>query len=228
MSRWFELGSKNGACLLLVVGLCVTGAALPAQEVRETILAGDPVGGIFGGVGANRCAFGWFMERGYSDVTVAASMANGSGRGGPPSPGVAYLMRAIGPGTTADQEVASKPFELPPSFEGMFTFFSGLNLPPGRYWLVLVTPGPPASYANVEIGKPLALSAAEGSHYLGTLDVIESRYADYPPASAFSRIVVCHDEACLPEYAFVFRVEGVPVAGPPISETGGQFQPGPR
>jgi hypothetical protein len=82
----------------------------------------------------------WNQTTGYSGVNIAMPLADLSA-GGPIAgvEGTVYLMNQIGPGTTTANEVAAP---VPISgLTGVFTpvtLFTGLSLPPGNYYVVLV------------------------------------------------------------------------------------------
>ena len=177
-------------------------AALPASAGSDTIVAAQPTDKLLGWTGAS-VAVGWSQERAFHEVTISALLGNGGG----PAAGRAYLMRSVGPGTTRADEVAKRYYDLPPDFTGMVPLFSGLDLGPGRYWLVLWNRGGGrSSYANVGVASPLSLSLAPGSRYLGSLGGTSDE-AEYPPGSKFAETVAsCETMECLARYGFVFSV----------------------
>jgi len=96
------------------------------------------------GVGYHWYAEGWSLNQAYSNVSVATTVGN-------PGDRVSfYLTTGIGPGTAADV-VASTTF-TPLSSQETDTVFSGLDLGPGNYFVVMASfsgsvwwPGNPAT-----------------------------------------------------------------------------------
>jgi len=58
-------------------------------------------------------------------------------------------------------------FTLPASFLGSFTLFPEIALDSGNYWLILTSPGPPASYANWSASNPATVTTGLGGQFLG-------------------------------------------------------------
>jgi hypothetical protein len=74
----------------------------------------------------------WTASSAYSNVSIAAEV----GLDGQSSPISAWLTTAIGPTETAADQIASASFS-PVTGDEVDTIFSGLNLAPGTYYLVL-------------------------------------------------------------------------------------------
>ena len=160
-----------------IVLLVVTALSAGAQPVVFSIAGSDE-----GATGANGLAVGWSFSRRVTNVTISALLNNGGGYAG----GTAYLMKRIGPGTTPEDEIATKQFELPLGFKGQVTLFTELDLPAGDYWLVFVTPREgPFSYVNWIISLPLELHKIPGARYLGTTWGDLYSTGIYVPASQF-------------------------------------------
>jgi len=126
----------------------------------------------------------------YTNVTISMPLLDNSS-GGPiaGTEGTAYLVNAINTGATAANEVA--PPVTISGLTGAFasrTLWSGIALPPGTYYVVLV------AAANTPLGSP-SLSAEAGSAGsmvvtpgVGVSDVgarVTSAIAPFPPASNF-------------------------------------------
>ena len=148
----------------------------------------------------------------YTNVTISMPLLDGSS-GAPISgtEGTAYLVNAINTSATSANEVA--PPVTISGLSGTFvwrTLWSGISLPPGTYYVVLV------AAANTPLGSP-SLSAEAGSSAsmivttgVGVSDVgvqVTSAIAPFPPASNFGGF---H----LPSQIFVL-VSGDPASGPP-------------
>jgi hypothetical protein len=118
-----------------------------------------------GGTGAHGLAVGWSLDRDYRNVSISARMNNGGG----PAAGVAYLMRAIGPGASPADEVAREEFDLPLPFDGMVPLFKELDLRAGTYWLVFSRPlDGRFSYANWLIARSPTMRTSRGVKFIGT------------------------------------------------------------
>lgn len=111
---------------------------------RHTLLAtrssrrqGQKDGGII--IEFAFAAVSWTQAQTYDNVSISVNVDNSPAPGTVAgTPGNAYLMTAIGPGTTTASEVASTVFTFPPSpSSGLTSLFSGLDLPAGTYYLVL-------------------------------------------------------------------------------------------
>ncbi len=126
----------------------------------------------------------------YTNVTISMPLTDESS-GGPigGTEGTAYLVNAIGTGATAANEVA--PPVTISGLSGSFasrTLWSGISLPPGTYYIVLV------AAANTPFGSP-SLSAEAGNSGsmvvttgAGVTDVgsrVTSAIAPFSPASNF-------------------------------------------
>ncbi|HET8774384.1 MAG TPA: hypothetical protein VFP80_11350 [Thermoanaerobaculia bacterium] len=166
------------------------------------IMAGGPGEG---GTGIETLSQGWSMHQPFRNVTISAHLSNGGGS----ARGIAYLMRAIGPGTTCASEVASVKFDLPLGYQGMYTLFTGLDLAAGDYWLVFSKPRRgPFSYANWTLTTPLDLTTGPRIRYLGMAWVTsEERIAEYVPASDF--------DVLTDQFPYRFEVTGDPVPSVP-------------
>src|ERR1700689_1855570 len=94
----------------------------------------------FGFTGQPAFVMGWNQSLGYTNVTITAPLEDNTAAG--PiggTEGTVYLMNQVGPGTTTANQVA--PPVLVSGLTNAFTtvtLFSGLSLPPGNYYLVLV------------------------------------------------------------------------------------------
>lgn len=126
----------------------------------------------------------WNQTTTFANVSITMPLADFSN---PPIAGVegtVYLMRQIGPGTTASSEVVP-----PVAITGLTsvsvtrTLFSGLTLPPGNYYVVLVpTTSTPQSMSPFAASTP-AVAVGTGVTALGTGSIGVATPASYPPAS---------------------------------------------
>jgi hypothetical protein len=125
------LGSYSQAGTITIVS--VTDLAVPVN--RSDLFVG--------GANSNVVAASWTQAASFSDVTIDASLATDLATF---QTGTAYLMSAIGPGTTPASEVVAPagfaaPFVAQPNGPVPLTvLFSGLSLGPGTYYLVLSAP----------------------------------------------------------------------------------------
>lgn len=121
--------------------------------VSVTDSSSSPRGYLFlGGQYSNVVATSWTQSGTFAKVTIDALLfsSDASFRSG-----TAYLMSAIGPGTTSASEiVAPVEFTAPLSSGGqsipLTVLFSGLTLGPGTYYLVISAPS-----GNETDGSPL-------------------------------------------------------------------------
>ena len=192
---------------LLAVTLLLTTASLLSAANVFTVTA--PSGASFGDTAQ---AVGFRTTTFYTNVTISMPLLDGSS-GGPigGTEGTAYLVNAINTGATAANE-AAPPVTIS-GLTGSFasrTLWSGISLPPGTYYVVLV------AAANTTPAASPSLSAEGGSSGsmvvttgVGVSDVgarVTSAIAPFPPASNFGGFNP-------PSQIFVL-VSGDPVAGP--------------
>jgi hypothetical protein len=200
-----EIATARRTYMKTSIGLLLLFLSLPAlaQEPSQTILSS--VGAADGWTGIETLSLGWSLDHGYRNVRLAARLANGGGSGR----GIAYLMRAMGPGTTCASEVAQVSFDLPLRYDGMFVLFENLDLGPGDYWLVFSKPRHgPFSYANWMAGFASNITKASDVHYLGMAWVnAEELIGEYVPASAFN----VRTDA----WAYQLEIRGEAVPAPP-------------
>ena len=135
-----DLGSK----LIRTLMLAAMVALGPAEVARATTIASifgpdNPFGTLPGlGIGAGR-ATQWQSALAFDDVTVTADLTTFIGI---PSTATVFLTTKIGPGTTAADEIAHTTVALPDFFapSHTVTLFTGLNLAPADYYLLIATP----------------------------------------------------------------------------------------
>jgi hypothetical protein len=123
--------------------------------------------------------------------------------------GQAYLMTAIGPGTTVASQVATAPFFVPGTLvtPTSVNLFSGLSLGPATYYLLLT--GPAASpFFYWSTAVPATVTVDPVTTLLP--DRVGVAGASYPPANFFGVI----DVALRPDRN-QFSVTGTPVTGVP-------------
>lgn len=119
--------------------ICCLLALSAGVSLAATVFSITPSPSYEGGVGLSDIAIGWTQTGTYSGVTISMILADGT-PGGPLSgtEATAYLMNAVGPGTTVSNEVTT-----PDTVSGLsdtfsdVTLFSGLTLPAGTYYLVI-------------------------------------------------------------------------------------------
>lgn len=136
---------------------------------------------------ANQLAMvtGWSHTSGYQNVSIVMPLADLT-NGGPiaGTEGTVYLMNQVGPGTTVANQVAP-----PVTVSGLTatftdrTLYSGLTLPPGNYYLVLVS-----TSANSLSMSPQGSSTPTRTFGAGVTALngdSQITVAAYPPATAF-------------------------------------------
>jgi PEP-CTERM motif len=124
-----------------VVSVFVLGLADVARATPIASIFGppNPFGGFPGvGIGAGR-ATQWQSALAFEDVTITADLTSFLGV---PSTATAFLTTRIGPGTTPADEIAHATVALPDFFapSQTVTLFTGLNLAPADYYLIITTP----------------------------------------------------------------------------------------
>jgi hypothetical protein len=164
---------------------------------------------FLGGQNTNVVAVSWSQTAAFSNVIIDASLVSSdSGFRG----GMAYLMNAIGPGTTpASEVVAPASFTAPVSTDTsvdvpLTVLFTGLNLGPGTYYLVLAAPHAdvfPSPLGWQDANTPVVTSAAAASIGFSFIALGPS-VAPFAPASQFN----------ISTSATMFDVSGVLVPEP--------------
>jgi len=168
-----------------------------------------PPAAIFGASGqqmvtskADALAIGWSMARPHRNVSISVRAESGYDDY---SIVRAYLMTRIGPSTHPSAEIARTAYELPPSFDGSWILFEGLDLPAGEYWLVFERP-PHAERGEPEwlVSSIQGIRAGNGTQFLGTRSYSYVNHrTDYTPAAHYGQT------AGLVGYAVA--VSGIPV-----------------
>jgi hypothetical protein len=145
-----------------------------------------------GGQYSNVVATSWTQRAGFSNVTIDASLVSIDATF---RSGTAYLMSAIGPGTTSASEVvAPVNFTAPLSSGGgpipLTVLFSGLTLTPGKYYLVLTAPfqaGTNGSALTWQIPTIPVIMTAPSAKIGNAFEANTSLFPanPFPPASTF-------------------------------------------
>jgi hypothetical protein len=161
-------------------------------SVSDSAIPADRADFFLGGQFRNVVATSWTLTANFSNVTIDASLVSNDDTF---RDGTAYLMNAIGPGTTAASEfVAPAIFTAPVGNQfgpvPLTVLFSGLDLGPGTYFLVLSAP-----FQDKTFGSPLrwqiptdpvittAASATDGTPFLA--NTFYTTVNPFPPASSF-------------------------------------------
>jgi len=112
---------------------CAAACALGAQEIVALESLGG-VGSAAESAGGQSLAMGWSTASAASQVNIWVNLftANSPGTG----TGTAYLMRNIGPTATSEDQVAVQRVTAPNNSTWV-RLFSNLDLPAGRYYVVL-------------------------------------------------------------------------------------------
>jgi hypothetical protein len=148
--------------------------------------------GIGNGNGQQAAAMGFALYIGAQNVSISAPMSVLLEN----TPVTAYLSTQIGPGTTQSDVIAKANFVLPPNTSDpnnyQFTnetFFSGLNLPAGNYYLSLVeTDGTNEAGAGLVFsGSQTFLFPPGVSGFLGTFGA-NSQSGTFAPGFSYSNL----------------------------------------
>jgi hypothetical protein len=99
----------------------------------------------------------WSQTVAYSHVAIDATLRTWTLGGS----GTAYLTRRVGSGTTAADQLASAPFSFPASYSPV-RLFSGLDLPPGTYYLTLAANAPADGLWNAVFACTSVIGTAPG------------------------------------------------------------------
>ena len=178
---------KLGLVASALVTLCSYSFADTIVSVTDSLTSTNRAGLFLGGQYSNVVATSWTQSASFSNVTIEALLGSvdASFRSG-----TAYLMSAIGPGTTSASEVAVPvDFTAPLDSGGepvpLTVLFSGLSLAPGTYYLVLSAP-----FRDQTGGSPLVWAIPTEPVYATapsvTLGVAFDAHTDpFLPASSF-------------------------------------------
>ena len=165
--------------LASVAFLFTVGVVLHAANIINTSGSNS-----FGFSGQPAFVTAWNQTTGYSGVSIVMPLADLSS-GGPIGgvEGTVYLMNRIGPGTTTANQVAA-----PVQISGLtnaftpITLFTGLTLPPGNYYVVLVpTNSSPMSMSPDGTNVSVVVTTGTAVTTLGV--GVPLTLAAYPPAS---------------------------------------------
>lgn len=176
------------SCLLVILSFPCFADTIVSVTDASSLNAGSL---YLGGQYSNVVAVAWTQYHSFSDVAIDALLVSSDASF---RSGTAYLMRAIGPGTTSASEiVAPVAFTAPLGNGGAIAptvLFSGLTLTPGTYYLVLFAP-----FRNETDGSPLGwviptnpvLTSAASARVTGFLDANTTLFppAQFAPASRF-------------------------------------------
>lgn len=208
MSFFSQLSRKSVLCAGALVMLCSYSFAGTIVSVTDGA-EGGRAALFLGGQLGNVVALPWTQGASFSNVIISANLMS---RDPDFRKGTAFLMDAIGTGTTVASEVVP-PVDFIAPADGrdnppLTVLFTGLNLGPGTYYLVLTAP------TRIEdAGSPLVWQLAAGgrgvtapSVTLGNIVLAgnfnSSGLDPFPPASSF----VPFD----PQERLIFDVTSVP------------------
>jgi hypothetical protein len=178
------------ACVLLT--LFSYSFADTIVSVTDSLASTNQAGYYLGGQYSNVVATSWTQHGTFSDVTIDALLGSLDASF---QSGTAYLMSAIGPGTTSASEVVAPVGFTAPLASGGGTIpvtvlFSGLTLTPGTYYLVLSAP-----FRDETDGSPLhwaiptnpVITASTSARLGAAFEANTTLFpADpFPPASTF-------------------------------------------
>jgi hypothetical protein len=173
------------------LGLCITGSLLalaPATAFADPIIISETSGGTVNTSPAIYSeqigAASWTTTSAYSNVSIAATVGAYVGSGTM----TAYLTTAIGPTETAADQVATSTIPVGGGPE-QDTFFSGLSLGAGTYYLVLTSSATPLDYWFGSNGAGgTTITTDTGVTYGGDYFVVLFLNGANPPASNFTYV----------------------------------------
>jgi hypothetical protein len=139
----------------------------------------------FGFSGQPAFVIGWNQAISYTGVTITMPLLDST-----PTPltgveGTVYLVNQIGPGTTSANQVAA-PVQIS-GLTGAYTtvtLFSGLSLPAGNYYLVLVPTNTNPMSASPEGSSGANVTNTTGTSVTSLGAGVPTTLAGYPPASS--------------------------------------------
>ena len=187
-----QLSCKVPILVCALLNLCAMCPADTVVSVTDSVLPFNQGSLFLGGQYSNVVAVSWTQTTSVSNVTIAASLQSTSAGF---RTGTAYLMNAIGPAATAANEVvppasftAATPYLSDPI--PLTVLFTGLNLAPGTYYLVLSAPS-----SQTTSGSPLtwqftpspvitkAPTVTQGNTF--TANTVFNTVNSFAPASTF-------------------------------------------
>lgn len=193
MTLQFSMGRKLSAFYVA----CAVILIWPRSLKADTILSVIAPPSLSQGGSLIPISTSWSQSESYTDVSIVALLDSFS-VGQTPS-GFAFLTTRVGPGTTTSDEIARTRFTVPatlpvcsifPPFGACgayVTWFSGLTLGPGNYFLTMTTD---RSSSNTVVGWHPALPnlftviKASGVNEAGAF--YSTSPDAYPPASPFT------------------------------------------
>lgn len=124
-----------------------------------------------------------------STVSFTGVSVSGEFGADPSTSFTAFLMTSVGPGTTSADQIASVTVTPPSSDSRSLTLFTGLNLGPGTYFLVLCGPATSSLAFWYQYTSPLVSTATGvGAGTFGVanaVDALSEPDSIYPPESSF-------------------------------------------
>ena len=191
-----DVGSRVTSALAGFAPASNFGGFNPPSQIYVTV-TGTPsaTGNIFTLIGANQFRFSDTAQAAafqttipYSSVSISMPLTDET-QAGPihGTEGTVYLMNSIGPGTTSANEVAP-PFTvsgLTSNYTNV-TLWSGLTLPPGTYYVVVVASNPsPNLSLSAAATAPGAQIISTGAGVSDAGSRVTSALAGFSPASNF-------------------------------------------
>ena len=139
-----DVKAVRDRALWLIVPFALLGLSAGMANAATIVSVSGGTGGILllnGASGPSGTAWAffassWSQTTAYSNVSISATLAAAYGTS---TGDKAYLMTQVGPGTTSSEEVASTTFNLPSTSSSPITLFTGLDLGPNTYFLVLAS-----------------------------------------------------------------------------------------
>ncbi len=161
----------------LIAALATAGASgvCSAQFIIDTNVTGITGGSSVTNTQYN--AINFSLTSSFSNVAVEAALYTVNGAGN----GFAYLTTQVGPGTNASHVVATGPAVFVGG--GYKTLFSGLDLGPGSYWIVLGSTGPDGA---IQLSSTATYTTHPNASVGGMYFSASGIDAGFAPASTFT------------------------------------------
>jgi hypothetical protein len=137
----------------------------------------------FGFTGQPAFIIEWNQTIGYTGVTITMPLVDNT-----PTPlsgveGTVYLTNQLGPGTTTANQIASKQISGLSGTVGTVTLFTGLTLPPGNYYLMLVPTNTNPMSSSPQGASGVNITTTTGTSVTALGAGVPSTVAVFPPDS---------------------------------------------
>jgi hypothetical protein len=176
----------------LALALVFTAGISQATTIYSATLTGD---GWYTPSNTDAAVYSWTQTGTYTNVSIAADLTTDVAIGFPLAFATvnAYLMDQIGPGTTGANEIASSLgiIDIPSFFNDdisgftLVTLFSGIELGPGTYYVVL---NPTSSAYTFSFALGGATIVTDTGVTAGVNEFVNDGVGAYPPGWTFGPV----------------------------------------